>query len=218
MTMRTSVAAVLLLSSLPLMQCAKQAKPKDSQSLKGFTVPDEPADLQPAASTFRDPNYKLSYKVPAGWDTERKDGILSTLAKDVRSSRAGMQVRGVSAINYNPYPPTTFSGATFYYSVMPKATAQSCAALATTGHLKAKPDVTVNGLTFRHGHDQHGGMCTESRNEVFTTLSRNTCLRFDLVVNTFCQQSSGAMELNAQQLGDVNARLANILGSIHIDR
>lgn len=197
---------------------AQQAKPKDSQSLKGFTVPDEPANLQPAATTVRDAKYKISYQVPAGWDTERKDGILSTLRKDVRSANAGMQVRGVSAINYNPYPPTTFSGALFYYSVMPKATAQSCAALATTAHLKPQPDVTVNGLTFKHGHDQHGGMCTESRDEVFTTLAGKTCLRFDLVVNTFCQQSSGAMELNAQQLGDVHTRLANMLGSIQIKR
>lgn len=209
-------AAVLLFVSFPML--AQQAKPKDSQNLKGFTVPDEPATLQPAAMTFRDSKYRLSYQVPAGWDTERKDGILSTIAKDVRNTKVGMQVRGVSAINYNPYPPTTFSGALFYYSVVPKATAQSCAALATTGHLKAKPDVKVNGLTFKHGQDQHGGICTESRNEVFTTLSRNTCLRFDLVVNTFCHESSGAMEMNAQQLGDVTTRLANILGSIHIER
>jgi len=215
--MRSSVAAAVLLSlSFPLL--AQQAKPKSSQSLKGFTVPDEPVNLQPPAMTFRDAKYKLSYKVPAGWDTERKDGILSTISKDVRNTTVGMQVRGVSAINYNPYPPTTFSGALFYYSVMPKATAQSCAALANTGHLKAKPDVTMNGLTFKHGQDQHGGMCTESRDEVFTTLAGKACLRFDLVVNTFCQQSSGAMEMNAQQLGDVNTRLANILGSIHIDR
>ncbi|MEK6398988.1 MAG: hypothetical protein V4734_12940 [Terriglobus sp.] len=215
--MRPSFAAAVLLSvTFPLL--AQQAKPKDAQSLKGFTVPDEPANLQPAAITFRDAKYKLSYKVPAGWDTERKDGILSTITKDTRNAKPGMQVRGVSAINYNPYPPTTFSGALFYYSVVPKSTALSCSALATAGHLKAKPDVTVNGLTFKHGQDQHGGICTESRNEVFTTLSRNACLRFDLVVNTFCHESSGAMEMNAQQLGDLNTRLANILGSIHIDR
>jgi len=210
--------AVAVLLMMPSLLCAQQAKPKAPQSLRGFTVPDEPATLQPAAITFRDAKYKLSYQVPAGWDTERKDGILSTITKDVRNTRIGMQVRGVSAINYNPYPPTTFSGALFYYSVLPKATAQSCAVLATAGHLKAKPDVKINGMTFKHGQDQHGAICTESRDEVFTMLSRTACLRFDLVVNTFCHETSGALEMNSQQLGDVNTRLANILGSIHIDR
>lgn len=211
-----TVAATLLLLSSSLV--AQQTKPKSSQELKGFTVPDEPANPQPAALAFRDSKYHVSYRVPAGWDTERKDGVLSDLKKDVRSANGSMQVRGVSAMNYNPYPPTTFSGALFYYSVVLNANAQSCGALATTGKLKPKPDATINGITFQHGQDQHGGTCTESRDEVFTTLKGNTCLRFDLVVNTFCGESSGAVEINSQQLGDVNTRLANILGSIHIDR
>ena len=211
-----AVATVLLLLSSSL--AAQQATPKSSQDLKGLTVPNEPSNLQPAALIFRDSKYRVTYRVPAGWDTEHKDGILSDLEKDVRSANRSMQVRGVSAINYNPYPPTTFSGALFYFSVMPNATAQSCGVLATTGKLKPKPDVTIAGMNFKHGQDQHGGMCTESRDEVFTTLKGNACLRFDLVVNTFCSESSGAMEMNAQQLGDVNTRLANILGSIHIDR
>lgn len=181
-------------------------------------MPDEPANPQPAASVFRDSKYHVIYRVPAGWDTERKDGVLSDLKKDVRSANGSMQVRGVSAMNYNPYPPTTFSGALFYYSVVPNANAQSCSALATTGKLKPKSDVTIAGIAFKHGQDQHGNGCIESRDEVFTTLKGNTCLRFDLVVNTFCGESSGAVEMNERQLGDVNTRLANILGSIHIDR
>ncbi|MEZ2345619.1 hypothetical protein [Terriglobus sp. RCC_193] len=215
--MRSFIAAATVLLVLSSSLAAQQAKPKSSQDLKGFTVPNEPANLQPAASVFHDSKYHVSYRVPAGWDTERKDGILSDLEKDVRSASGSMQVRGVSAMNYNPYPPTTFSGALFYYSVLPNANAQSCSALATTGKLKPKPDVTIAGIAFKHGQDQHGGMCTESRDEVFTTLKGNTCLRFDLVVNTFCAESSGAVEMNPQQLGDVNTRLANILGSLHID-
>ncbi|SDF35608.1 hypothetical protein [Terriglobus roseus] len=216
--MRSSTATAIALLFLSSSLAAQQAKPKGSQDLKGFTVPDEPANPQPAASVFRDSKYHVTYHIPAGWDTERKDGVLSDLEKDVRSATSSMRVRGVSAINYNPYPPTTFSGALFYFSVVPNANAQSCSALATTGKLKPKPDVTTAGITFKHGQDQHGGVCTESRNEVFTTLKGNTCLRFDLVVNTFCGESSGAVEMNSQQLGDVNTRLANILGSIQIDR
>jgi|GEM_PF-3455220 len=216
--MCSSIAVATTLLLLASSAVAQQVKPNSSQQLKGFTVPDEPANPQPAALTFHDSKYHVSYRVPAGWDTERKDGVLSDLKKDVRSASRSMQVRGVSAINYNPYPPTTFSGALFYYSAVPNANAQSCGALATTGKLKPKPDVTIAGLTFKHGQDQHGATCTESRDEVFTTLKGNTCLRFDLVVNTFCGESSGAVEINSQQLGDVNTRLANILGSIHIDR
>lgn len=201
-----------------LVASAQLAKPRNPQDLKGLTSPNEPATLQPAASTFRDAKYKVTFRVPAGWDTEHKDGVLSNLGKDIRTAKRGMDVRGVAAMNHNPYPPTTFSGALFYYSVVPRSDQAACAALATTGHLKPMPDVTVSGIAFKHGQDQHGGMCTESRDEVFTTLRGKACFRFDLVVNTFCPQGSGAMQMNAAQLSDINKRLANVLSSVQIDK
>ena len=60
-------------------------------------------------------------------------------------------------------------------------------------------------------------ICTESRDDVFTTMRGGTCLRFDLVVNTFCSQTSGALELSPKQLGDIDTRLGGILQSIHVD-
>lgn len=210
------VVSVVLFSVL--VAPAQTATPRNPQDLKGLTSPNEPANLQPAASTFRDPKYKVAFRVPAGWDTEHKDGVLSNLGKDIRTAKSSMNVRGVAAMNYNPYPPTTFSGALFYYSVVPRSNQAACTALATTGHLKPMPEVTVNGTSFKHGQDQHGGMCTESRDEVFTTLRGTACFRFDLVVNTFCPQGSGAMQINASQLTDINKRLANILGSIQIGK
>ena len=212
--MRALAAGLIVALALP----AQLAKPKKPQDLKGFSTPDEPANLKPAASTFKDAKYKLTLRIPAGWDVEHRDGVLSNLGKDVRTAKSTMNVRGVAAINYNPYPPTTFSGALFYYSVVPGATAAACTALATTGHLKPKPEIKVQGLTFQHGQDQHGGMCTESRDDVFTTMQGKTCLRFDLVVNTFCPQSSGAAELNGPQLADINTRLGNILGSLQFSK
>ena len=89
----------------------------------------------------------------------------------------------------------------FYYSVLPRADAKDCTAQATTGYLKAKPGVQIGGASFQRGQDQHGTICTESRDEVFTTLRGRSCLRFDLVVNT-----------------DVNTRLGNILQSVRIER
>ena len=44
-----------------------------------------------------------------------------------------------------------------------------------------------------------------------------SCLRFDLLVNTFCAETSGAMEINAEQLKDVEQRLAGILGSVRFE-
>ena len=194
-----------------------QSKPGAAGDIKGFTVPDDPEHPEPAATDFRDRRYGVSFHVPAGWNFERKDGILSNFGTDVRSARRGLDVRGVAAINFNPYPPTTFAGAMFYYSVLPGSDAKACAALAATGHLKAKSDVQIAGVTFKHGQDQHGTICTETRDEVFTALRGRSCLRFDLVVNTFCSQTSGAMEITPGQLEDVNTRLGNMLRSIHID-
>jgi hypothetical protein len=191
--------------------------PKKGAGVKGITEPDEPAHPEPAATNFRDNKYGLSFHVPAGWNFERRDGVLSNFGADVRTTKRNLDVRGVASINYNPYPVSTFSGATFYYSVMPKSDAASCTAQATTGHLKPQKDVRVAGLPFKHGQDQHGAICTESRDEVFTSLRGSACLRFDLVVNTFCSQTSGAMEISKDQLVDLNTRLGNILNSMKID-
>ena len=214
---RARILPIAVCLSLPVAQCHGQGKPGRPGSMKGLTTPDEPEHLEPPARDFHDRRYGVSFHVPAGWNLERKDGVLSNFGTDVRSTRRGLDVRGVAAINFNPYPPTTFAGAMFYYSVLPHADAKTCSAQATTGHLKPKADLRIAGLTFRHGQDQHGTMCTESRDDVFTTLQGRSCLRFDLVVNTFCAQTSGALELPPDGLGDVNTRLGNILGSIHLD-
>ena len=217
MTSAIRLPAFVLLLGLAVPGCRAQAKAGRSGDIKGLTVPDDPEHPEPAATEFHDRRYGVSFHVPAGWNFERKDGILSNFGTDVRSTRRGLDVRGVAAINFNPYPPTTFAGAMFYYSVLPRADAASCAALATTGHLKPKANVQIAGIPFKHGQDQHGTICTETRDEVFTALRGRACLRFDLVVNTFCSQTSGAMEITADQLGDVNSRLGNMLQSIHID-
>jgi len=201
-----------------LSAMGQTAKPVHPQDLKGYTVPSEPANLQPAATTLNDAKYHVSFRVPAGWDSERKDGVLSTFSKDVRSASSSLILRGVASINYNPYPASTFSGALFYYSIQPGMNADSCAAVTHSRTLKPAPDVKVNNVAFHHGHDEYGGTCTEARNDVYTTLSGTSCVRFDLVVNTFCPQSSGAMPINEKQLNDIYGRLNGMLNSIHIQK
>ena len=193
------------------------AVPSKRPGIKGLNVPDEPEHPTPATD-FHDAKYGLGFHVPAGWNFERRDGLLSNFGVDVRTTRRNLDVRGVAAINFNPYPASTFAGATFYYSVLPVADAAGCAAQATTGNLKAQKDVRIAGVPFKHGEDHHGVVCTESRDEVFTAMQGRACLRFDLVVNTFCSQTSGAMEISREQLADVDGRLAGILGSIVVER
>ena len=82
--------------------------------------------------------------------------------------------------------------------------------------MKALPDTEVGGIRFHHGRDNHGAVCTEARDEAFTALRAATCLRFDLVINTFCSQTSGALDITPDQLQDVQTRLAGILGSVRI--
>jgi hypothetical protein len=211
---RLTLTTLCLVAAIAPTQSAHR-----STQIPGFTVPDEPKNITPKESEFRDGKYKLHFHLPAGWDIARKDGILSNFGTDTRTARKGLEVRGVAALNYNPYPPTTFSGALFYYSVLPHATADTCSSQTSKAPMKSAGAITIDGVTFQHGHDQHGAMqCIESRVDAFTTLRGNTCVRFDLVINTFCGSTSGSIDVGPQQLGDIQTRLANILGSVRFDK
>lgn len=214
--MNLRFVAVTLLA-LPFVMSAQAGKKGIPMDIPGLNVPKEPKDLKPAATDFYDKQYKLHFHVPAGWNFARKDGELSTFAADTRDAKANLEVRGVAAMNYNPYPPSTFAGALMYYSVLKHTTQQECAGVATSGNLKPLGTTQIAGVTFQHGRDEHGASCIESRNDVFTTMRGSACVRFDLVVNTFCAASSGAMEIQPNQLGDIQARLAGILGSVRFD-
>ncbi len=189
-----------------------------SRSLKGLTVPADPEHPEPAARDFNDARYGVSFHVPAGWNFERKDGVLSNFGVETRTSRRRSDVRGVAEINFNPWPPTTFAGALFYYSVIPQAQAAMCTDQTRTKGMKPLPDEEISGIPFHHGRDTHGAVCTEARDEAFTAMRGSACLRFDLVINTFCSETSGAMEINADQLKDVQMRLAGILGSVKLGK
>ncbi len=183
--------------------------------MRGLTEPAEPVTPDPADTRpFHDGKYKVSFTVPAGWNFEQKDGLLSNFGVETPTARRKTDVRGVAAINFNPWPVSTFAGALFYYSVIPRAKADMCAAQTSTRGVRPLPESQIDGTPFHHGTDHHGKVCTEARDEVFTTMQGKNCLRFDLVVNTFCAETSGAQEITPAQLDDVDKRLATLLGSV----
>jgi hypothetical protein len=210
--------------ALPLSTALAQKASKNSQPSKPIPVP----QAAPAGSTeqaFADKHYKVSFRTPPGWEVTHKDGQVSTFHLDARSAPPQAQLRGVAMIDFNPFPYSTLAGALFYFSVEPKTTDEECS-LQATG-LKPQPTevstetrpqrkdvLDIAGMAFAHGHDEHGDMCIEARDEVYTTWRKHSCYRFDLAMNTFCPEASGAQPITGKQIHDVNERLTSILSTV----
>lgn len=188
------------------------ALPSAAQEIKIPTAP------PPTATThdFKDGHFGVKFQVPAGWSLTRKDGLVSTFHNDARSAPREAQVRGVASLDFNPYPYSTLSGAVFYYSVTPHSNDQDCAREAATSNLPT--DVQdIGGMRFTHGHDEHGDICVEARDEVYTAYRKGSCYRFDMEINTFCAISSGAEEITERQLENLNQRMADILSTVTLE-
>jgi hypothetical protein len=158
----------------------------------------------------------VKFQVPPGWSLTRKDGEVSTFHNDARSASPAAQVRGVASLDFNPYPDSTLSGAVFYFSVTPHSTDKDCAREATPANLPTDAQ-DIGGMRFTHGHDEHGDICVEARDEVYTAYRKGSCYRFDMEINTFCAISSGAQEITDQQLQNVNQRMADILSTVTLE-
>jgi hypothetical protein len=177
-----------------------------------------PAEAPAAAKAiaFHDSKYGVRFVVPAGWSFDRKDHLVSTFHVDARTAGPKAQMRGVAAMGFNPFPESTFSGAWFYFSVQPHTNDGECAREAARGGAVHDAE-EIGGMEFRHGHEERGGICVESRNDVYTAYHKGSCYRFDLDVGTFCAISSGAREINERQLGEIHLRLDGILKSVVLD-
>ena len=179
-------------------------------------VPAEPAK-DAVAVPFHDKQSGVRFVVPAGWSFVQRDREVSTFHLDARSATPKAEMRGVAAIGFNPFPLSTFSGALFYYSVQRHTDDRACARQAFKfGEAQGEVE-TIGGMEFMHGHDEHGGMCVEQRDEVYTAFRKGTCYRFDLAVNTFCAKSSGASEMTVRQFDEIEARMEGILASVQWD-
>jgi hypothetical protein len=186
---------------------------KKSKPTPTITVPAEPG-MTAAETAFVDKKVGVSFQVPAGWELAKKDGQVSTFRTDARTAQPSTQMRGVAVMDFNPYPQSTFSGAAFYFSVEPKTNDGDCSRQASTERTQPR---TIGGMPFVQGHEEHGGICIESRDEVFTAFHNHACYRFDLAIHTFCAISSGAREVTEAQVRSIDARMAAILSTVRFE-
>ena len=173
----------------------------------------------PPARDVIDPRDHLTLHLPAAWNLTRRDGEISTFHSDARSAPKSSQLRLVASLAFNPYPMSTFEGALFYVSSTPHSTPAACAAQTTTKPFASIEPATVDGQAFARGKDEHGGICTEARDVAYTAMRGNSCLRFDLAINSFCGgEVSGAYDLTADQMQAIYNRLQTIVMSIHFEK
>lgn len=206
--MRSRVLAAILLLLAPsatLAQLSSAAtKPRD-------------AGLPPPRH-IHDNRYAISFDLPAGWNISERDGDVSTFALDARTASGNSRMREVAQLAFNPFPASTFAGALFYFSVTPHATEHSCAGQASAQAPRLAGSANVGGLTFAHGYDEHGAICTEARDEIYTTFHGGACLRFDLVLNTFCGGDvSGVRSMSEAEIDAVRKRLEAVLSTVRFD-
>jgi len=207
-----------------LVMCAGLAGAQEKKVPKVVPVPPLPAPkprvappepTSPPAQTVEDEKTHVAFHLPAGWNVSRVDGELSTFRLDARTAPRRSELRVAASLNFNPFPQSTFSGALFYLSVVPHSSAVACATETTTKPEKALSPAVVGDVKFARGKDEHGHICTESRDVAYTALRGGSCLRFDLTVNSFCGgEVSGAEDLTEAQLGSLFKRLEGILGTV----
>jgi hypothetical protein len=191
------------------------------------------APEQSKAQAFRDSHYGVRFTVPPGWELNKKDRQISTFRLDAKSAKSSSEMRAVASMNFNPFPLSTLSGALFYYSVERHTTDRECELQAVDAH-KVKSNVAsefankneeqaandiqnIGGMSFTHGHEEGGRGCMESRDDVYTAFRKGSCYRFDLIVNMFCSDVSGAQDLTFEQMNNIESRMAGILSSIAFD-
>ncbi len=203
MRMRRGLVLVVLAAGTVFAQKAK----------KPITVPTQAEDSAKETS-FHDPKYGVSFRVPPGWEFTRRDGEVSTFHADARSAPQTALLRGVATLSFNPFPHSTLSGALFYYSVEPRSTDIECERQASGLKPEKREMQTIGGMSFAHGHDESGYICTENHDEIYTAYRKGACYRFDLVLNNFCGASSGARDMSDAQFRDIEQRMTGILSTV----
>jgi hypothetical protein len=227
--------------SLPGAALLSQTPARAASPFAAAPVP--PAVIRPSAAsgasrTFHDPSYKVSFDYPSNWTFTRNDREISTFHLDARSAPRKTRLRAVAAIPENPFPESTFEGAYVYLSVTPHSNPEACAIQAAPPRPRPAPAGTpagtpsrpllkpsarpvtkeIGGIAFAHGHDEQKHICTTDRDEIYTTLHKGSCYRFDLAINNFCGgEVSGVRDITPQQLDEVRQRMEAILSTVRFD-
>jgi hypothetical protein len=197
--------------------------PADTKPIAGVAEPVPPGLRPPPGPTeptrtFHDPEYGVSFRVPQAWILTRTDSSVSTFRLDARHADRTTKMRAVATISFNPHPTSTFSGALFYFSVTPHASQAECSFQASTRPPRSTTTAEIGGISFNHGYDEHGVICTEERDEIYTAHRNDACYRFDLVINTYCGGDvSGVRDISDEELDAVRNRMQAILNSVKFD-
>ena len=175
-----------------------------------------PDPAVPAAREVEDVRDQLIFHLPNGWNLSTTDGEISTFHLDARSAPRLSHFRIVASLAFNPYPQSTFEGALFYVSATPHSTTSACAFQTAPKTSSDLPPVRIDEVNFAQRKEEHGKICTESRDVVYTAIRGESCLRFDLVINNFCGgEVSGAQDLGSSELQALFDRLQSILNTVH---
>ena len=178
-------------------------------------VREVPDPVSPAAQVVEDARVHMEFQLPAGWNLSRRDGEVSTFRLDARTAPRRTELRAVASLAFNPYPLSNFAGALLYLSVLPKSTEAACVAQTTARPEHALEPQVLGDVRFSRGKDEHGRICTEARDVTYTALHGGSCVRFDLVINTFCgKEVSGAEDLTEAQLGALFKRMEGVLDTV----
>lgn len=232
----TCTSAVLAITLFAASALAQQTAPGNRPAYKAPTPVPTAEPPNTSETLFVDKHDKVRFTVPRGWELSRRDGEISTFHLDARSAPPTAQLRGTVMLDFNPFPYSTLAGALFYFSVEPHTSDAECAAQAnfpsgptpdpsdtapasTPVDTPRDPNIhkdvqDIAGMTFTHGHDEHGGICIEARDEVYTAWHKHSCYRFDLAMNTFCSESSGAEPISTQQVRAIDQRMTDILATV----
>jgi hypothetical protein len=186
-------------------------------ALHAQTAPAAPS--QGAQRSFHDTAYRISFDYPADWNFTRRDHEISTFRLDARSASRTTLLRAVVSMPENPFPDSTFSGAYLYFSVTPHRNDAACARQAAPAVKGRRGGVSeIAGISFAHGHDEQRAICIVQRDEIYTTLRRGACYRFDLAINNFCgREVTGVRDITPQELDAVRSRLEAILATVRFD-
>ena len=126
----------------------------------------------PAARTFHDARYgSPSSSPPAGTSparTARSAPSASTPAPPPHRPDARRRQH-----HLQPIPRLHLQRSALLLQRHPALTAADCAppGLRPSSHAPSTT-VQIAGVPFTHGYDEHGGICTESRDEIYTTSQR----------------------------------------------